>query len=775
MGRCSLIILHIALTNVVLANTPCRVLERMTHFERIPILEPDVRTYEFSSFKRIAEAADYNSWLYERDGERVMFHDEGPGCVTRLWITGASDHNALLKFYFDGETNASFSATPYELYKSGMFPYPLVAGPAESAGGRVLYVPIPYEQSLVITDSGSGKIAYYNITYENYTEGTEVETWSGMESYGEAAQYLATGSDPKPVAGNQNLLGSNHIAAGEELVLLNVQGSGVVQGLELDFDAVSAETLSACSISMEFDGETTVDAVPLGEFFGSAVGEVNVSSQPIGMRTNGNWYCYFPMPYWESARLSIENSSAVALSNFTYEVAINSQVLPQQKAGYFHARHRALSYSEDAGDLVLFDESECAGKFVGVSLYMEGEGGGFGGMLYLEGDARVYVDGSEHPFIHGTGNEDWFNGAFYYNDYADRGANQDQEIFCMPFHGLPAKYHCHGADSWTQAYRFNISDPINWTSSLLFTIEHGQYPAYEGGYYSCVSYSYQKRKTASFVGAEITASNAYDYFYECDGVLATNTAKFITPRAEVDAHEVAFVGFSNVLHSGFSVGIPPDNGGVILQVLSDFCAGTNSAIVRLDGDVVGRWSHVDMNYTNSAFGWGINEVVLPADMTKGRNRLNISIDYSAPATEYRFRVLPLADNLQLGGLYQDWIQQFSGLRSFTNLTDNLDGDAYDNFAEYAFGGDPEGVDSRIETIEAFRENAADRLEFVFPKRLDDNLSYSVEYRVDLASGEWSVLTPLAESLGTTVDGFGLVTNEVPIYGQGFFRLRVESP
>jgi hypothetical protein len=258
-------------------------------------------------------------------------------------------------------------------------------------------------------------------------------------------------------------------------------------------------------------------------------------------------------------------------------------------------------------------------------------------------------------------------------------------------------------------------------------------------------------------------------------VIATNTAKFITPRAEVDAPEVTLVGFSNVMHSVFSVSIPPDNEGIILQSLSDFSAGTNSAVVSIDGDIAGRWSHVDTCYSNSTFGWGINEVFLSADMTKGKNRLDLSVDYSAPATEYRFRVLPLADNLKLDGLYQDWIQQFSGLRSFTNLTDNLDGDVYDNFEEYAFGGNPDGIDGYFQTIGAFRKNAEGQLEFTFPKRVDDNLSYSVVYRDDLATGDWSVLEPFYEAVGNPVDGLSMVTNTAPIDEHGFFRLQVERP
>lgn len=755
-------------------GVPNRVLERMTHLESIPLLECDVRTYEFSSFKRIAEAADFRSWLYKEHGERVMFYDEGPGCVTRLWITGASDHDSELSFYFDGETNASFSVTPYELYKSGMFPYPLVAGPSESAGGRICYIPFPYERSLLIAGSGSSTISYYNITYEDYPVGTAVETWAGTNAYEDVAEYLSqTGSDPKPSEGNQSFTGIGAISPGEVRDLLSVQGEGVIQSLEFDFDVVSADVLARCFISMRFDGETTVNAIPLGEFFGSAVGEVEVLSQPVGMRTNGNWYCYFPMPYWDGAEISLYNDSDTVLSNFQFQVAVNSQSYEPGESGYFHAQRRSATYSVEDGDLVLFDVSDCAGKFVGLSLYMEGNGLGFYGMAYLEGDARIYIDGSRHPSIHGTGNEDWFNGAYYYNDYADRGANQEEELFCMPYHGLPAKYHCHGADNWTQAYRFNIPDPINWTSSMLFTIEHGQYPVYDSGFYSVVAYSYQQESPASYIGAEIGVENAGDHFYVNNGDPALNAAKFITPKAEIDAESVTVSGFSNIMQSAFSISIPPKNRGVILQSLSDLSAVTNAATITVDGIAAGQWSHVDLNYTNSTFGWGINEVVLPSTLTRGKTRLDIEITYSSPSTEYGFRVMPIATAPILNPGYGDWVSSYAELRCFTNTTDNLDGDSLNNLQEYALGGDPESAACRGFPIEILASGNTNHLNYIHPERSGEHgLTYLLERTDSLTSGLWAPLTGMV-STGLLNETYNVITNSVPATSQGFIRLRVE--
>lgn len=763
-------------------NTPVAGKARMLHLEQLPYLAPEVRTHEFTSYKRIAEWADFNSWLFERNGERVMFSERGPGCVTRLWVTGVSDANSLLKFYFDGETNASFSATPQELFRSGTWPYPLVAGPDQSAGGRICYIPIPFEQSLVITDAGNTAIPYYNITSERYAAGTTVESWDSAGDYSEVASYLnQMGRDPKPDAGNTSQVVSSLIPSGADRVLLNVAGSGVVQSIELEVTPATAEVLDQCTIRMVFDERETVQEMPLGEFFGSAVGEVEFTSLPLGMRTNGNWYCYFPMPYWESAKVMIHNGSASDISNLTATVEFNPDApYDSTKAGYFCARRQSRSFTASDGDMVLFDESGTAGKFVGISLYLEGDGRGNGGMMYLEGDARIYIDGAEAPAIHGTGDEDWFNAAFYYNDYSDHGANQDTERFSMPYHGLPAKHHYDPPNNWTQAYRFNLADPIEFSSSMLFTMEAGGYPYFTDGYYSAVGYSYQRFAPLSCLETQLCpGSNSMSFAYSCDGVGATHSAKFISPHAEISAPVESFSGFTNVLHSAFTTKIPPANRGILLQSLADFSAGTNSAVVSVNGVDAGGWIQTDLNFTNSAFGWGINELLLPAAITAGTNQLQISISYSAPATECRFRIIPLVAQSVGDSMFSAWMAEYLPASGEESPLDDPDGDGEANLFEYAGGSSPVDAVSQAYPLHVKRglEDGGTECYVVFVRRTDfqqRELCYSLEQRTNLLSGAWIQVSPSVENIGVLGDGFEWVTNRIDdsCSSSGFFRMRV---
>jgi hypothetical protein len=348
----------------------------------------------------------------------------------------------------------------------------------------------------------------------------------------------------------------------------------------------------------------------------------------------------------------------------------------------------------------------------------------------------------------------------------------------MPYHGLPAKHHYDGANNWTQAYRFNIADPINWTSSMLFTIEHGGYPYFDSGYYSVVAYSYQQRAPATYLAAEITTENETNHFRSCNGISSTNTAKFITPNAEVAAQEITFSGYSNVLQSVFSVSIPPDNNGVILQGLSDFTGGTNSATVWVGGTLAGRWSQVDLSYTNSTFGWGMNEVVLPASLTKGLSRLDVQINYSAPATEYRFRILPLAQFVASDSFFQAWVNGFSELGCFTNLTDDFDCDRLNNLAEYAVGGDPSDAgDTGFFFYPSLKnDGGVDYFEYVYARRKDDDergLAYSLEQTDSLIGESWSTNGVQAVGAGELNAEFDSVTNQVPSAEETFLRLRVQ--
>jgi hypothetical protein len=129
-------------------------------------------------------------------------------------------------------------------------------------------------------------------------------------------------------------------------------------------------------------------------------------------------------------------------------------------------------------------------------------------------------------------------------------------------------------------------------------------------------------------------------------------------------------------------------------------------------------------------------------------------------------------------MYAEWLAGYPGVGSETGLSDNPDGDALDNLAEYALGGNPDnaadiGIASVVQDeggwfyfVHAQRKYAAER-----------GLVYDVVKDVDLVYGDFTNTN--VEVVGTNtsyVVGFDAVTNRVPsdALDQQFLKLEIEA-
>jgi hypothetical protein len=123
-----------------------------------------------------------------------------------------------------------------------------------------------------------------------------------------------------------------------------------------------------------------------------------------------------------------------------------------------------------------------AGQMIGLLLEIDNVAGGW----YGEGDDMVFVDGEAWPpAIHGTGTEEIFGaGACPTTEYAG------------PYHG----FHLIESPDWSglvAAYRWFVNDPIRFTRSLRWTVEHGHANNFANAYAS-VAYWYQTEPHAPF-------------------------------------------------------------------------------------------------------------------------------------------------------------------------------------------------------------------------------------------------------------------------------------
>ncbi len=258
-----------------------------------------------------------------------------------------------------------------------------------------------------------------------------------------------------------------------------------------------------------WDGEATPSVeVPLGDFFGMAHARVRLMHSALttvnpGFGASHGLSAYFPMPFAGGARITLEHRGAQPLgglfpalwSHIDYETYDRP---PPDDAVHFHAQWRQEKPTQpvgpqpnvqlheginlDGADNYVALEATGAGQMVGLLLEINNIAGGW----YGEGDDMVFIDGEAWPpSIHGTGTEEIFGG----------GACPARE-YAGPYHG----FHLIESPDYTGlvgAYRWFVPDPIRFTRSLRWTVEHGHANNFANEYAS-VAYWYQTEPHAVF-------------------------------------------------------------------------------------------------------------------------------------------------------------------------------------------------------------------------------------------------------------------------------------
>lgn len=279
-------------------------------------------------------------------------------------------------------------------------------------------------------------------------------------------------------------------AAGETAVLADIKGAGIIKHIWITISSKDEWVRRNLVLRCYWDGcdHPSVES-PIGDFFGQGWGmKYNLVTLPLAAAPkDGNaLVCYFPMPFGNGARITVENQGPETVDAFYYYVDYEEHSTIADDLARFHAwYHQELTQPESAtGDVenewsifepaaknpsdkdnYLFCECDGEGHFVGVNYYVNCPTP----VWYGEGDDMFLVDGEPWPgSAHGTGTEDYFNQSWC-----------PDEVYMHPYFGT-ARAPGRGNDSprfgWlgrTHCYRFHLEDPIRFKKSLRASIEAG--------------------------------------------------------------------------------------------------------------------------------------------------------------------------------------------------------------------------------------------------------------------------------------------------------------
>src|SRR5689334_21766416 len=182
------------------------------------------------------------------------------------------------------------------------------------------------------------------------------------------------------------------VEAGETKVLAEIAGAGVIRHIWFTVGAPNRFYLRQAVLRMYWDGQQHPSVeVPVGDFFGighcrvasysCAVMNMSANSEGPAYPRHAAMNCYWPMPFAQGARITIENQGDKPIRSWYFYIDYDERSTPQADAGYFHAwwnRNNVSAPPTQQGDDTevnltdkdnyLLLETEGRGHFVGCNL-----------------------------------------------------------------------------------------------------------------------------------------------------------------------------------------------------------------------------------------------------------------------------------------------------------------------------------------------------------------------------------------------------------------------
>lgn len=266
----------------------------------------------------------------------------------------------------------------------------------------------------------------------------------------------------KGIAAHENNGAKGHafdkIPARETVNLLNYnEGAGIINRIWMTLNDRSPYMLRSLVIRCYWDGadKPAVEA-PLGDFFSCGSHLCRFENELFSSPEGRSFNMYVPMPFRESARVTITNESDKSISHLYYDVDMVALDEPDCEALYFHCYWNRINKTVLAEDFVILPKVEGCGRFLGTSIVVNANPA-YGQLWWGEGEVKGYLDGdTDLPTLCGTGSEDYIGSAW------------EQGVYINRYQG------CLMADRDLRRwifYRLHIADPVWFKKDFKFTMQ----------------------------------------------------------------------------------------------------------------------------------------------------------------------------------------------------------------------------------------------------------------------------------------------------------------
>ena len=249
------------------------------------------------------------------------------------------------------------------------------------------------------------------------------------------------------------------------------------------------------------DAEYPSVEAPLSAFFGMAYdenfadvdGKYPTLNSALMLVAPGRGYnSYFEMPFLKNCRITMENRSG-EVKTLYYMITGWKGAIPDG-AGYFHAVYRQEHPVQKGRSYVVLDGVKGRGRFIGLTLASGMNGHN---TCWVEGEAKMYIDGEQYPSLNYTGTEDYFCGAYAFGNDIELHKYQTFQGLYVGMHAILGDTSAmYNAQKRFLLYRWHVKDEINFNDGFRMVMDNLGWtgPRYDD--YTSVAYWYGEKPSA---------------------------------------------------------------------------------------------------------------------------------------------------------------------------------------------------------------------------------------------------------------------------------------
>lgn len=264
------------------------------------------------------------------------------------------------------------------------------------------------------------------------------------------------------------------IPAGKTVTLVDADGPGMISHIWFTGYVGHSFVMRIYWDDAEFP---SVEA-PISAFFGCGYDEnfetqegkyAVLNSAMILVAPGRGYNSYFSMPFRKHCKITMENRGEREETLF-YMISGWRGEIPED-AGYFHALYRQEHPVMKGRSYTVADNVYGKGVFAGVTLSAGMNGNN---TCWVEGEAKMYIDGDVYPTLNYTGTEDYFCGSYAFGNDIILNRYQTYSGLYVGMHAIFGndREKQYGGQQRFSLYRWHVPDPVYFNESFRMTMDN---------------------------------------------------------------------------------------------------------------------------------------------------------------------------------------------------------------------------------------------------------------------------------------------------------------